>query len=91
MTDLRDYRWIIEGEAQVADIILNNPSFMVNTVYYKAQEKVADIELLFWEGDGIYRHSRIFSIEVIGETEGLDRDTVASVINNLFPNANQIV
>jgi len=88
MADLKDYRWSMSGMQQVYfDLTLNDPNFLCQSVYYKAQEKEADIELMFWEGSGVYQHSRTYSINVTGATEGLDRTSVAGAISQIFTGA----
>ena len=86
---LKDYRYQITGSSiQVAsDLVLSNPEFRVNSVYYKAQELQADIELLIREGDGAFFHSRNYTIPVPLEQEGLDANSVDFAIQSIFPNA----
>jgi hypothetical protein len=92
MSDLRDYRWSISGLKQITeDLELNNPNFLCQSVYYRAQNKIADIELIFWEDQGVFRHSRTFSIPVEGPTEGLDKQSVKDAINTIFTDAIMVV
>jgi len=86
---LKDYRYKITGDTiQVAsDLVLNNPEFRVNSVYYKAQELEADIELLIREGEGVFFHSRNYTINVPLEQEGLDAASVDFAVQSIFPNA----
>lgn len=92
MKDLKDYRWKITGQTQVApDLILNDPEFMCNTIYYKVQENSADVELLFWERNGLFKHSRIYPFSITESNERLDKTWISLVINTIFPNSEQIV
>lgn len=86
---LKDYRYTITGSSiQVAsDLVLNEPELRINSVYYKAQELQADIELLIREENGIYFHSRNFTIDVPVDQEGLDATSVDFAIQSIFPNA----
>lgn len=86
---LKDYRYTISGNSiQVAsDLVLNNPELRINSVYYKTQELQADIELLIREGDGLFLHSRSYTIGVPLEQEGLDATSVDYAVQSIFPNA----
>ena len=86
---LKDYRYTITGSTiQVAsDLALNTPELRINSVYYKAQELQADIELLIREENGIYFHSRNYTIDVPVDQEGLDATSVNGAIQSIFPAA----
>jgi hypothetical protein len=69
-----------EGNIQIKDITLSNPTMTVKTVNYDWVENTVNIECLFNEG-GLYNHSRTF---IFNNEEGkeLSIEDIYSFINN---------
>lgn len=86
---LIDYKWQITGEAEVyPELKLKDPTFYVRAVYYNAETRIADVEVIFTEG--VYPHSRTFSLPVPGEDESLSASNIKLFIQHNFPKAVQI-
>lgn len=86
---LADYRWQINEEAEVyPGLLLRNPEFRVESVYYHAPTRKADIEVVFYEG--LAPHSRMFTLQVPEQDEGLSAQNIKLFITLNFPNAVQI-
>ncbi len=86
---LADYRWKISGDKEVyPELTLRNPEFRVESVYYHAPSRKADIEVVFYEG--VAPHSRMFSLQVPEQDEGLTAQNIKLFITKNFPTAVQI-
>lgn len=90
-TELKDYRWQIQGDFDFQDIELSNIEFRVHSVFYRATEKKADIEIIAKEALGTtsFSHSRTWTVDVSGDQEGLDRAAIVAAVGALFPTATQ--
>ena len=87
---LKDVRWQIIGETEIQDMTLLDPIFRVKTVNYNAETMIADVELMFREGVGIYEHSRIFQSQLSQGQENLSADDIALFVEATFPTATRI-
>ena len=86
--DLRDYTWNIPGDTQVSDeLTLRDIHFEVNTIIYRAKDKEADLELLYWEGNGLYRHSRVLTAPISSTDEKITNAIIVAFIENRYKNA----
>ncbi len=86
---LADYRWQITGDTEVyPGLTLRNPEFKVESVYYHTPTRKADIEVVFYEG--VAPHSRMFSLQVPAQDEGLTAQNIKLFITMNFPTATQI-
>jgi len=86
---LIDFKWKLNGVHEVyPELELQDPEFYVRAVYYNAETRIADIEVIFTEG--VYPHSRTFSLPVPAQDESLSASNIKMFIQMNFPTAIQI-
>ena len=91
MTYLRDYKWYIAGEYQVApDLTLNDAYLTCSFVEYETLTRSANVQLCFTEGTGIFKNYRSISLQLADGDESLDTDSIVLFITSAYPTAVQV-
>lgn len=90
MPRLKDYRWSQTGTTEVYDdLTLTNTNFLCNSVNFQAQTRVVVVELMFWEGEGIYNHARQFYFPLPDDNEVLTTQSILDIVAYFFTGATQ--
>tara|TARA_R110000751_G_scaffold88112_5_gene174324 strand:- start:1476 stop:1760 length:285 start_codon:yes stop_codon:yes gene_type:complete len=92
MAALKDYKWEILGDYQVADdLTLNNPVFVCSEVNYTTETRTAQVVLCFTEGlNGVYVNYRSYDSVLPAGDENIDSAMIVAFVAATFPTAIQL-